>query len=529
MNTVLKYAETLSYLRPGQLYHRLLFKTFRPKPDLRPAPEVNGRCVKKRAFAAAPDCLLGGCRFRFINEEHEIKDASGWNDAGINKLWLYNLHYFDFLRQPDITGEAGALWIERWIKENPPAAGNGWEPYTLSLRIVNWIKWRLAGHELSAEALHSLAVQTRYLGKRLEYHLMANHLLANAKALVFAGCFFDGAEASEWLEKGLAVYRDQLPEQILNDGGHFELSAMYHSIILEDLLDLKNISSPLDADLYITKMLRWLAVMTGPDGKICLFNDAAHGIAAAPDKLLEYAAALGFRTEGLSVSSSYDLPDTGYARLQRGDWTCICDGAPIGPDYQPGHSHADTLTFELWHKDKRIICDSGTKQYIQSDIRRQQRGTAGHNTAVIDGKDSSYVWSAHRVAGRARIIKRFFSREMFSAAHNGYSGIIHERDWIISEGGLIIGDYLQGAGTHGIALMFHFSPECKIFIIDDKTVKIDCGEVSLALKTDCDSMEISPAAGRYSPEFGVEQKSPVICFKTRTVLPFKITTSIYVI
>jgi len=33
--------------------------------------------------------------------------------------------------------------IQRWIEENPPVAGNGWESYPLSLRIVNWVKWGL--------------------------------------------------------------------------------------------------------------------------------------------------------------------------------------------------------------------------------------------------------------------------------------------------------------------------------------------------------------------------------------------------
>ena len=55
---------------------------------------------------------------------------------------------------------------------------------------MNWIKWALAGNDLSAEAKESLAVQTRWLRRRLEIHLLGNHLWANAKALVFAGRFF---------------------------------------------------------------------------------------------------------------------------------------------------------------------------------------------------------------------------------------------------------------------------------------------------------------------------------------------------
>ena len=43
-------------------------------------------------------------------------------------------------------------------------------------------------------------------------------------------------------------YARELPEQILADGGHFELSPMYHALVLEDLLDLVNIARRYDSD-----------------------------------------------------------------------------------------------------------------------------------------------------------------------------------------------------------------------------------------------------------------------------------------
>src|SRR5438270_568337 len=109
-------------------------------------------------------------RFRWISHrqaEHSVA-ANGFSwDAFVlpdaAKLWLYNLHYFDDLRAEGATDRLP--WqrdlIARWIVENPPAAGNGWEPYPASLRIVNWIAWALAGNDLGAAALQSLAVQVR--------------------------------------------------------------------------------------------------------------------------------------------------------------------------------------------------------------------------------------------------------------------------------------------------------------------------------------------------------------------------------
>ena len=55
--------------------------------------------------------------------------------------------------------------------------------------------------------------------KKIEWHILGNHLFANAKALVFAGLFFQGKEANAWLVKGSRILSNEVPEQILPDGG----------------------------------------------------------------------------------------------------------------------------------------------------------------------------------------------------------------------------------------------------------------------------------------------------------------------
>ena len=121
-------------------------------------------------------------------------------------------------------------------------------------------------------------MQVRWLAQRLEWHLLGNHLFANAKALVFAGLLFDGAEADRWLTKGLSIVHRELPEQVLPDGGNFELSPMYHSIILEDLLDLINVARAYpDPTMAASvdrwretagRMLSWLSALCHPDHEI---------------------------------------------------------------------------------------------------------------------------------------------------------------------------------------------------------------------------------------------------------------------
>ena len=660
---IARYWHTLRHLRPVQFYGRLWFRLYRPTPDRHPAPEVRpvpGRWV---APVAKPVSLLGPKTFRFLNETHALAGAGheaaggrdSWNDPARDKLWLYNLHYFDDLNAspsppapPPRRGEGsqklgfdaeggkklgldadgvmpaaqissltpsplvGEGWgegehtestqrhqwhlalLQRWVNENPPGHGNGWEPYLTSLRIVNWIKWSLTippdgggvAVALPPACLQSLAVQTRWLSRRLEHHLLGNHLFANAKALVYAGAFFVGPEADRWRTLGLRLLARELAEQILPDGGHFERSPMYHAILLEDVLDLINLAGAYPGlldDAVLTHcrvkavaMRDWLAVMTHPDGEISFFNDAAFGIAPTladlgcyadriptvsqahpspsaipattpfipaepycsvipagkPESSAMEGSAAVVRRVGAVLSPTVpglgpgfpagttgdggpsggtipvippgmtDVPcgwlrDSGYVRLAAGPAVALLDVAPIGPDYLPGHAHADTLSFELSLFGQRVIVNGGTSRYGSGPERLAERGTAAHSTVQIDGADSSEVWGGFRVARRARPLDVAVSiadspvpataepegggpdrgdqaahgassrRQgcRVSAAHDGYRRLpgrpVHRRRWCLTGEGLVVSDVLEGDFAEAVA-RFHLHPAVRI-------------------------------------------------------------------
>ena len=261
-----------------------------------------------------------------MNKEFTLKSSGDWNAKNQDKLWLYNLHYFDDLNA--INSEQRLIWhknlIQKWIEDNPIGLGNGWEPYPSSLRIVNWIKWFSLDLNLQDNVkqiwLDSLVIQTRFLNQNLEYHLLGNHLFSNAKALVFSGLFFTGEEADHWYELGLSIINRELSEQVLSDGGNFELSPMYHAIFLEDLLDLVNIhqaydkSFPDNFENKIVQMLEWLKAMCHPDREIAFFNDAALGVAPSFIELLSYSERLGIIFKNNQVNRLTHLEDSGYIR-----------------------------------------------------------------------------------------------------------------------------------------------------------------------------------------------------------------------
>lgn len=473
-----RYWHTLRHLRPVQVYGRAWYRLARPKPDFTPAlPKraVPGSWVQPAARAAS---VTGSDSFIFFGEAGSL-GANGWDDAAKAKLWRYNQHYFDDLNAEG--AESRRDWqiglIARWIAENPPGVGTGWEPYPVSLRIVNWVKFALSGGTLDATAHQSLAMQTRWLVKRLEWHLLGNHLFANAKALLFAGLYFDGPEADRWRRRAVSILSREMPEQILPDGGQFELTPMYHALAVEDVADIVNLTTVFDAVLNsaetrlartctgrLPEMLRWLDAMSHPDGRISFFNDAAFGVAPENDRLHNYAARLGLDTQALPDTGLLHLSDSGFARMARGEAVVLCDIGRIGPDYLPGHAHADTLSFEMSVSGTRVIVNSGTSEYGLAGERLRQRGTAAHSTVVVADTDSSEVWSGFRVARRARVdaIDTTETPEALTvnARHDGYTrlpnGPRHTRRWTLKETGLRIQDQLDPA-TPGEA-RYHLPP-----------------------------------------------------------------------
>lgn len=531
-----RYWHTLRHLRPVQFYGRVWFRLARPKVDSRSAPSLRALTGDQWVLPARrPASLVGAERFCFLNEARELA-AHGWDDPALEKLWRYNLHYFDDLNAQDAetSGEWHRALLLRWVHENPPALGSGWEPYPTSLRIVNWIKWALSGNELPAECHESLAVQVRWLTQRLEIHLLGNHLFANAKALVFAGLFFDGTEAAAWLDKGMCISAREVPEQILADGGQFERSTMYHALALEDMLDLCNLASAFsgavpvrwqaavgDWRARVGPMQAWLAAMCHPDGEISLFNDAALGIAPPPSELERYAGDLRLVEPEREPAGVVHLEQSGYVRVAQGDAVALLDVALIGPDYLPGHAHADTLSFELSVFGQRVLVNSGTSCYGLSAERSRQRETAAHNTVVVDGQSSSEVWAGFRVARRARPFDLKVKREggvNVACSHDGYRRLpgqpVHKRRWLFDGAALVVEDRVSGRFGHAEA-RFHLHPAVTLDAFDGGvTGRLGLGNGrSLAWRVELGDPVIE--ASTYHPRFGVSKPSRCLVLRLR--------------
>jgi uncharacterized heparinase superfamily protein len=369
-----------------------------------------------------------------------------WNSPERPRLWNYHLHYFE---DPRVSAE----WLARWMSDNPVGVGAGWEPYPLSRRMVNWIRWKGRGGVCPGGFDESLALQARALAGQIEYRLLANHLFVNAKALVYAGTYFEGAEAEGWRRTGLSILDCEVREQILPDGGHYERSPMYHALILEDLLDLESLRLAYPGVWRerpewreaAGRMLGWLRSMTHPDGEIGFFQDACFGVAPSYEELARYTDRLGGRAE------VRPLQESGYRRLEWGELVALFDVGAPGPDYQPGHAHAGTLSVEVSWRGGRVIVNSGTSTYEAGAVRTFERSTAAHATVRVDGRDSSEMWGAFRVARRARVRSLWDGVApgvlWSEAEHTGYEPVRHRRRVTVHAQELTLEDEVTGGET----------------------------------------------------------------------------------
>ena len=94
-------------------------------------------------------------------------------------------------------------------------------------------------------------------------------------------------------------------------------------------------------------------------------------------KIENYAEKLGFRIRSYDYNKAQiiDNASSGYICATVAGNKLIFDASSVGPDYIPGHAHADTLSFELSIGDQRVFVNSGTSEYGLSLMRHTQRKT----------------------------------------------------------------------------------------------------------------------------------------------------------
>ncbi len=479
MDKYLNYFHTLKHMKAKQINYRLFYMLRSKYRKLTKFSYFYKKASKSERLnfiksIESYDSFKDG-KFEFLNLSYEFENEIDWNYLGYGKLWAYNLNYFEFLNQKDFDCEMGLKLIDDFIS-SLKINTEGLEPFPISLRGINWIKFLSQNKIKNQEIDDSLYAQYMILIDNLEYHLLGNHLLENGFSLLFGAYYF---KDKELYVKAKEILTDELDEQILEDGAHFELTPMYHQIMLFRVLDSLNLVANNEMfdkeleELFIKKskmMLSWLKKISYKDGTIPHFNDSTDRIAPTSINLFEYAKRLG-----LENLDDLELSESGYRAKNFDKYELRVDVGEIGPSYIPGHAHSDTFSFELRVDGKPFIVDSGISTYESNELRLKQRETSAHNTVQIGDIEQSKVWSSFRVANRANISFLKEYDDTIIASHDGYKdlGVTHQRTFTASGEVIEIKDLLIGKYNAGFinSAYIHFHPDIdKIEIKDDKVI-----------------------------------------------------------
>jgi hypothetical protein len=501
------YYHTLRHLRIVQIRYRLAY-TIRgyvrqmvgfTYPKVVFSPLNYGGLLLLPSLSAARSVDVTGNTFSFLNQ-HVTFDTIDWNEARYGKLWTYNLTYFEFLHCAHLTPSQGLELIHDFISKIDHCK-DGMEPYPISLRVIHTIKFLTYHNIQDAEIARSIYQQLVVLMDNLEYHILGNHLLENAFALLFGAYYF---KDSNLYEKARQILEIELEEQVLEDGAHFELSPMYHQLMLYRVLDCYNMvkhNAVFAHDLgnilqqKAEIMLSWIQEMTFRNGEIPLFNDCAHHINPSTTELTQYADTLGLSAAELKLGES------GYRKYANDNYEIVVDMGRLGPDYLPGHAHADVFSFVLQQGGQLIFTDTGTSTYNASPERSHERATQAHNTVFLSPFGQADMWGSFRVGKRSTPV-------LETASDNTLVGIlaytttkaVHKRSFSFQARGMKIADIVEG---HSAATAyFHLAPGLTPELTDEG-VKIR-EELYMAF---AGAKDIAITSYFYAPSFNTTQQA----------------------
>ena len=516
--------------------------------------------------------------------------------------WMRDLnrhHYFVTLgRAYAYTGderfaEVFAELMLDWMEKNPPGVCEAnWEGvFETSVRIANWC-WAHAlfvhsptfDAETHLELLRGLTGMGKFLSRHLEVHSWNNHLLLEAKALAMLGRLYPELPGSaHWRRRGMKCLREQLRRQVVSDGVHSERSSHYHRLVTSELLEhvvVGRLAGAEEEDISddLRALASFLAALTRVDGTLPMLGDSSRMDEHIRFDVLRCAAALfddpallgeclstpGDLEEGtrwLLGGLGLDLKppptpgDSSRSSAFRvgGYWVChsrtgerslhsVFDCGPFSDPVVYGHGHADALSIDLTVGPHNFVLDPGMySAYMGLDWRNYFRGTAAHNTVVVDGRDQTILRGAKRAYKQAPTEpKAWWSCELLDfvcGAHRGYErlspSVVHERSvFFLKDRYWLVTDALSGEGQHRFDLLFHLLPG------SEPTIDSSSGAVCLR-RDDGFGLLIHPLTGdvpallegRTAPpqgwvafQSGVKEPAPVVEYSRWTTAPTNFAT-----
>lgn len=507
---------TVKYLKPTQVYYQILnrFKKkervyFEKLPvDYRNVyiaiPELDCDEILGKRFN--PELMMKG-KVCLLNQIVDLNYTRNYTNT-LKPLIVNNVYYFEYgivlgalyRKTKDIT-----CWdlFKKCYDDYLNAHVELKSVYSMALHIPNVvIAFELFGDAVEKDFREKvyceLYSQYKYIASHQEKHLLANHYFEDLKALIIAAYLFkDDQELKGYLKD----FKKQCDEQILKDGVHYELSLMYHKLILEDVMRIAMLAKQPDFPdcnwlmPLMQKMVDAMYSLEKGIGRTPLFNDAGDNVA----KTCEQLCLAADKQFGIKPVLKDSFSESGYYKLYDEDRSLIFDAGKIGVDYQPAHGHCDCLSFELSVNGKPMFVNSGTYEY-QGDLRKYFRKTCAHNTVEINEHEQSQCWGGFRVGKR---ISRVFGKlrdGIAEGSYRNYRGEEHRRTITLKGGVLEVIDTIKAQDGTPVKSFLHIASGYAVAgdKIKDKAGNI-IGKVTLQ---NCDQKIVCDGElCYYAPEF----------------------------
>jgi hypothetical protein len=442
--------------------------------------------------------------------------------------------------------------ILEWIKQNPFLSGPHYQSaMECGLRIPVFfyvLKILNINLDLSEKSriLETIYQHAWWIFRRLSlYSSLGNHTVCECVGLVFAGAIFSPApEGQAWMRRGLALLRQELHHQILNDGGPTEQSLGYGRFVLDlywlviGFLEKNSLHDCTDFKPRLLLGEGFLTACQDDQGQLPAIGDCDDGYAVAPGMY----PGKPIDPDQLTYKT---FPSAGYTVIRGGDCSILTfDHGPLGMPPLYNHGHADALSITLSVNGRAMLVDPGTYRYNGvPEFRRYFKGTRSHNTVMVDGEDQAvqetgFIWSQ---PFRATLVRAAELSDgiIFEGHHDGYARlknpVEHQRSIFFFRGRhFLIRDTFSGVGIHDFELNYHIHPDATVdkrsgwWVMEhrDEAVFIQLltgGDFKLIVGQE------TPPFGWFSPAYGIKLKSGVLsCLKRGDVMSTTFFTAICV-
>lgn len=480
----------------GLLLGRLAYRLRQPLLSLPFYTALLPGCRAAQPLALPPDPWPGDApqgaalvegRFRFAGQTL-VNPKPVWRPRAASPEWLAEMHGFAWLRDlRACNGDSArrlarsltAEWIETYGRRwSEPA----WDPLVVGRRLSHWLGQydffaSSAEVDFRQALLDSAARQAAHLARVLPAGLAGADLILALRGLAIAGACLPGG--GRWLRGALGLLADELPQQILADGGHCERSPARHLGVLRDLVDVKStlhaagVEPPAELQVAIESMGPTLRLFQHGDGGLALFNGSKAEEGFKVDMVLRRADAR--RRPRLSA------PQSGFQRVQAGRTLLLVDAGVPAPPGLDRCAHAGTLSMELSVGRERLVVNCGAPGPGAAGAawRQAVRATAAHSTLTLAETNSAALATRGRLLGPGLLQRpenvhcRREEQEgatLLEMQHDGYRlpyGAVHHRRLYLAEGGddLRAEDRIEliepsrGAVGLGFAIRFHLHPQ----------------------------------------------------------------------